>query len=157
MTGFGQLYNGQYFFGTLLFLFELIVNHFSSLNMAILHSFHGDMKSAHDIFDFQWGMFYPSGYIFGMWQAYNKAIVINYQQDGKDPPKETYLTGFFFGYVVGMNLGVYWHPHSLENHQFLFPLSSPIFNGLILGFITGFIGHFIERYNKKRRKVSTFN
>lgn len=154
MTGFGQFYNGQYIFGTLLFLFEVFINGSSSLNMAIWHSFHGDMQSAHDIFDFQWGMFYPSGYIFSIWHAYNKAIVINHQQDGKDSPKETFLTGFFFCYVIGMNLGVYWHPHFLDSHPLLFPLASPILYGLILGLILGFIGHFIERYYKTR-KVSS--
>ena len=100
-------------------------------------------------------MFYPSRYIFSIWQAYNKAIVINYQQDGKDSPKETYLTGFFFGYVIGMNLGVYWHFHPKGNNPFLIPFASPIFNGHILGFIIGFIGHFIERFNNRAQNVSS--
>lgn len=151
MAGFGQYYNGQYIFGTLLFLFELITNGLSGVNASILLSFHGDLQAAHDVFDIQSGLFYPSVYIFSIWQAYNKAIIINCQQDGKNPPKETYLTGFFFGYVIGMNLGVYWHASFLYGIPFLEFLVSPIFNGLILGMVSGSIGHLIERYNKRKK------
>lgn len=88
--------------------------------------------------------------VFG--RAYNKAIVINCHQDGKDSPKETYLTGFFFGYVVGTNLGIYWLP--LSKIPCLKVISSPIFDGLIIGAVVACIGHFIERRYKKRNKRS---
>ncbi len=101
MAGFGQFYNGQYFFGTLLLILEIVFNGFSSLNMSILHSFHGEAQRAHDIFDHQWGLFYPSTYAFSIWHAYNKAIIINYQQEEKDPPKETYLTVFLLHLSLG--------------------------------------------------------
>lgn len=151
MTGFGQFYNGQYIFGTLLFLFELTSNVFSSLNMSIFHSFHSETQVAHDTFNHQWGLFYPSTYAFSMWQAYNKAIVINCHKQGKDTPNEVYLTGFFISFVIGMNLGVYYH-HLFDNVPILSFLHSPIFNGPLFGIVFGFIGHFIEKYWKKRRR-----
>ncbi|MEN1968540.1 hypothetical protein WMZ97_10750 [Lentibacillus sp. N15] len=153
MSGFGQYYNGQYIFGTVLFIAEVLINGLSGINASIILSFQADIKS-HNVFNDQWGLFYPSAYIFGIWQAYNKAIVINYHQDGEDPPRETYLTGFFFGYVIGMNLGVYWLP--LSKIPYLKFISSPIVDGLIIGLIIALTGHLIERYNKKRavRKVS---
>jgi len=151
MVGFGQFYNGQYIFGTLLFLFEIATNGLSSINVSILHSFHGNSQQAHDIFNHQWGLFYPSAYAFSIWQAYNKAIIINCQQERKNLPKETYLTGFFIAFVVGTNLGVYYHHYFLSEMPSLSFLSSPIFNGLSWGIIFGFVGHFIERYHKKRR------
>lgn len=109
MAGFGQYYNGQYIFGTLLFATELLINSLSGLNPSIVLSFRFDLMSQ-DILDLQWGLFYPSAYIFAIWQAYNKAIVINHHQNGKDSPEEMYLTGFFFSYVIGMNFGVFWTP-----------------------------------------------
>lgn len=82
MCGFGQFYNGQYIFGMVLLLCEGMVNVLSKLNVSILHSFHGKFQMAHDVVSYQWGIFYPSIYGFSMWQAYNKAIIINYQRKG---------------------------------------------------------------------------
>lgn len=151
MIGFGQLYNGQYIFGTLLFLFEITTNDFSGINESILHSFNGNPQHAHNVFNHQWGLFYPSAYAFSIWQAYNKAIIMNCLKEEKEPPNETYLTGFFISFVVGMNLGVYYHHYFLSETPSLSFLISPIFNGLIWGIIFGFIGHLFERYHKKRR------
>jgi len=150
MCGFGQFYNGQYYFGTLLLILELTFNFLANLNLSIYHSFHGDYQTAHEVVRYQWGLFYPSAYSFSIWQAYNKAITLNYQREGKTPPRES-LTGFCIGLVVGMNLGVYWHHHfltvCLSKH-----LSSPVFNGLLLGITIGFMGHGIEKYVKYRTK-----
>lgn len=150
MTGFGQIYNGQYILGVFLFLFEVIVNGFSSINLSILHSFHGDTQSAHDAFGHHWGLFYPSTYAFSIWQAYNKAIVINCQQQKKELPKETFLTGFFISFVIGMNIGVYYH-HLFDDIHILSFLHSPIFNGIVFGIIFGFIGHILEKYIKNKK------
>lgn len=68
MSGFGQYYNGQYIFGTLLFVVEILINGLSGLNASILLSFQADNQS-HDIFNYQWGLFYPSTYIFSIWQG----------------------------------------------------------------------------------------
>lgn len=148
MSGFGQFYNGQYVFGALLFSVELLTNALSGINSSILFSFTGNLEGSQSIFNMEWGLFYPSAYLFSIWQAYNKAIVINHHHDGEDPPRETYLTGFFFGSVIGMNLGVYWHPDLMFGLEFF---SSPIFSGLVLGIITGFIVHIIEHFWKKGR------
>lgn len=150
MTGFGQIYNGHYLLGVFLFLFEIVVNGTSNINLSIVHSFLGHPEASHDVFDIQWGLFYPSTYAFSMWHAYNTSISINYQQQQKDPPKETYLTSFFIAFVIGMNLGVYYHDRFFSTSFFL--LASPIFSGLFFGVLVGFIAHFIEKRFKKRRK-----
>lgn len=64
MCGFGQFYNGQYIFGVTLLLLEIISNILSHLNLAILHTFHGDIKKSHDVIAYDWGLFYPSVYFF---------------------------------------------------------------------------------------------
>lgn len=80
MVGFGQFYNGQYVFGFLLFAGEFVTNVLSELNTSIHESFHGDINNAHNVVNYQWGLFYPSLYGFSIWQAYNKVIVMNYQR-----------------------------------------------------------------------------
>lgn len=88
MCGFGQYYNGQYIFGTVLLLCEVGANVLSRLNVSILHSFHGDYQMANDIINYQWGLFYPSIYGFSIWQAYNKAKIISHQREGNELPKK---------------------------------------------------------------------
>ncbi|WP_246206724.1 hypothetical protein [Virgibacillus ihumii] len=118
--------------------------------MTIFYSFHGNTQLAHEVVNYQWGLFYPSIYAFSIWQAYNKAIIMNCQQEGANPPRETYLTGFCFGLVIGMNVGVYWHHHFFDNIPFFKILSIPVFNGILLGIIAGFVGHILERYIKRK-------
>lgn len=153
MVGFGQFYNGQYIFGFMLLISEFTVNILSALNLSIHHSFHGDFIKAHDVVNYQWGLFYPSLYGFSIWQAYNKAIVMNYRRKKKEPPEKVYLTGFCIGLVVGMNLGVYWHHHNWDEIYIIkFFFSSPVFNGLVLGIIAGLIGHLLEKYINYRNR-----
>lgn len=149
MVGFGQLYNGQYTFGFMLLASEFTINTLSNLNPSIHHSFHGDFIKAHDVVNYHWGLFYPSLYGFSNWQAYNRAIVMNYQKEGKEPPEKVYLTGFCIGLVVGMNLGVYWHHYFLDHILLFKVLSSPVFNGIFLGIIVGFAGHLLEKLQSK--------
>lgn len=93
MSGFGQLYIEQYFLGTVLLVLECSTNMFSLLNLSILHTFHGCL----------W---------FLIWQAYNKAIILNYQQEGKKPPEQTYL---------------HWILYRIGNwHEFWSLLASPL-------------------------------
>lgn len=144
LPGFGQIYNGQIVLGIILMIWELFSNVFSSLNLSIMETFHGNYHEAHDVINFQWGMFYPSVWGFSMWQAYNKAITINQNIKGK-VNKESYLTGFFFGGVFGMNLGIYWHVPFLYTQKGLALLESPVFLGLIFGIILSLLGHWIEK------------
>ncbi|GIN74936.1 hypothetical protein J14TS2_54110 [Bacillus sp. J14TS2] len=88
MAGFGQFYNGQYIFGLLILVCEFIANVQSNLNISILHSFHLDHQMAPEIVDFQWGLLYPPIYVFSMWQAYNKAIIINCYSNTKKHQKK---------------------------------------------------------------------
>ncbi|WP_044477087.1 hypothetical protein [Oceanobacillus massiliensis] len=150
MAGFGQFYNGQYIFGFILLMGEFTANVLSNLNLTIHHTFHGDYLEAHRVANYQWGLFYPSIYGFSIWQAYNEAIIFNYRQEGKKPPRETYLTGFCIGLVVGMNFGIYWHHHFWDEFYLIRFLTSPVYNGLVLGMTGGLIGHLIEKWIKSR-------
>lgn len=71
--GLGQLRNGKPVKGILLILLELLINVKSSLNMVILHSFNGDIRDAIGFTNYEWIMFYPCVYMFGIWDAYKDA------------------------------------------------------------------------------------
>ncbi|MFZ3578784.1 hypothetical protein [Virgibacillus sp. DJP39] len=143
LPGFGQFYNGQILLGTILLFTELLANILSGLNLSIFETFHGNFKNSHDVMNYQWGMFYPSIWGFSMWQAYNYAIAGNQQIKGKR--SKAYLTGFFFGGVVGMNFGIYWHVSFLYSLKLFHFLESPICLGLILGIVCAFLGHWFEK------------
>ncbi|MCQ6275417.1 hypothetical protein JMM81_10645 [Bacillus sp. V3B] len=156
LPGLGQIYNRYYIPAFLLIGLEFLINLYSNLNLAILYSFNGDFLQAHEVINYEWGLFYPSIYGFAIWQAYNHAKANNYKVEGKGLVKKTYFTGFFFGMVIGMNLGLYWHNHkTLEQVKYLYFLHFPVYNGLILGLLGALLGALIEktyRKNSNRKK-----
>lgn len=92
--GFGQLLNGKLVKGIVLIALELLINCMSGLNELIISSFHGDIGHAIQITDYQWLMFYPCVYMFGIWDAYKDA------GGGQTPyASAPYAFGAFFGTV----------------------------------------------------------
>ncbi|MGX6445611.1 hypothetical protein ACWM35_20535 [Neobacillus sp. K501] len=153
LPGFGQFYNKDYLVGVVLIAFEILVNLNSNLNLALVHSFHGDFTQAHDVIDYRWGMFYPSLYGFSIWQAFNAARANNDRKFHGQASRRTYLSGFFAGMVVGMDLGLFWHDYTFFQHSRLFFfLDMPVFNGLFYGLLFGILGCTFERtiYRKRR-------
>ncbi|WP_101842766.1 hypothetical protein [Halobacillus sp. Marseille-P3879] len=73
MPGLGQFLNGKLIKGFVFLLLEFVVNVQGHLNMAIIHSFKGNIKAAIQATDYQWLMFYPCLYMFAMWDAYRDA------------------------------------------------------------------------------------
>ncbi|MDC3416711.1 hypothetical protein NC799_07240 [Aquibacillus sp. 3ASR75-54] len=73
LPGLAQILNGKLFKGTLLIGLEFLINVQSNFNLAILYSFTGAIEQAAFIVDYQWLMFYPCIYLFGMWDAYRDA------------------------------------------------------------------------------------
>lgn len=70
LPGFGQLLNGKYVKGFVLIAMEFLVNMMAHLNLAIKFSFQGDAAAAVGITDYQWLMFYPCLYMFGIWDSF---------------------------------------------------------------------------------------
>lgn len=153
LPGFGQLYNKEYVLGIVLIGLELLINLKSHLNLTILYSFHCDLKRAHDVINYQWGMFYPSFYSFSLWQAYNHAKTHNFKINELKQTR-TYLSGLFIGMAIGMNLGLYWHYlHFLSQYHYLKCLDIPLFNGLLFGLFGALLGNFMEKkFYRKGRK-----
>ncbi|GAA0615439.1 hypothetical protein GCM10009001_35920 [Virgibacillus siamensis] len=150
LPGFGQLYNRDYLLGLLLITWEIVLNLYSNLNIALMHSFHGDFAKAHEIINYEWGLFYPSVFAFSMWQAYNKAMAIRHRHKYDTELKKVYFTGLFFGLTAGMNIGLTAHIHlKVKMLQFL---DAPVFSGVFLGIIGAGLGHLIEMFVEKRKQ-----
>lgn len=73
IPGFGQFLNQKYLKGIALILLELLINNGSHLNQIILLSFQGRISQAISTTNYQWLMFYPCVYMFGIWDAYKDA------------------------------------------------------------------------------------
>ncbi|WHY00477.1 hypothetical protein [Neobacillus sp. DY30] len=153
LPGFGQFYNKDYIIGFALIGFEFLINLYSNLNLALVHSFTGDFAQAHSVIDYRWAMFYPSLYAFSIWQAFNAAKAHNGRTLNSESKKRTYYTGFFIGLVMGMDCGLFWHEFAFLNQvKFFSILDMPVFSGLFFGLVLGFIGNFLEKtiYRQKR-------
>ncbi|WP_405449886.1 hypothetical protein [Paenibacillus sp. HJGM_3] len=73
MPGFGQLLNGWYLKGLLLVGLEFLINIQSNLNEIIISSFHGEIENTINQTNYQWLLFYPCVYLFGIWDAHKDA------------------------------------------------------------------------------------
>ncbi|MGG1516517.1 hypothetical protein ABE504_13950 [Paenibacillus oryzisoli] len=102
LPGFGQLLNGKLLKGLLLIGLEFLINVNSNLNVIIISSFHGEIEKTINQTNYQWLMFYPCIYMFGMWDAYKDA-------GGDTRPYSTipFVFGAFFG-TVGVIFSTYY-------------------------------------------------
>lgn len=73
LPGFGQLLNQQYVKGILLIVLEFVINIGSNLNQIIIYSFQGDIAKAISHTNYQWLLFYPCIYMFGIWDSFRDA------------------------------------------------------------------------------------
>lgn len=116
LPGFGQFLNGKYIKGFILLALEFIINLNSHLNQIIMVSFQGDIQNAIRLTDFQWLMFYPCVYMFGIYDAYRDTFSDNF------PPYSVFPFAFaaFFATIgvmyapvfriFGVRLGPVWLP-----------------------------------------------
>ncbi|WP_166238762.1 hypothetical protein [Paenibacillus turpanensis] len=74
--GFGQWFQGKYFYGLILMTWEFFINVKSHLNTAIYYSMVGRFQEAKDILDERWFLLYIVIYIFAIWDCYHSSIEI---------------------------------------------------------------------------------
>lgn len=74
--GFGHMFIGKYLHGLLLIIWELVVNNFSHLNMAIAYSFLGRFEDATAVLNQDWASLYIAVYIYCIWDSYRCAVEI---------------------------------------------------------------------------------
>jgi len=73
LPGLGQLLNRKYLKGILLIILEVMINIGARLNLSIMYSFKGEIQTAIELTNYQWLMFYPCVYMFGIWDGYKDA------------------------------------------------------------------------------------
>jgi hypothetical protein len=128
--GFPQLLIGQHIKGILFLFLEMLVNVLSRFNVAIIHSFNGEMNKAFEVIDYQWLMFYPCLYMFSMWDAYRSA------SPQTSSEKFTFLPFVFGAYFVTVGL-IYSRKFELFGIS-LGPVFLPML-ALIPGLLIGFL------------------
>lgn len=138
IPGFGQLYNRDYVIGVLLFIIEIVVNVNSKLNLAIVYSFTAQTLLAAQVVDYQWLLFYPCVYAYSLWQAYNKAVEINWLNKGAGPDgPPLHFNGAFIGSAFCGTLGVIYSP-----------VIGPVFGGILGMSVGAAAGFFTEKLFK---------
>jgi hypothetical protein len=85
--GFGHFLLSKYLRGALLFIWEVIINVQSHLNLAIIYSFTGQIDKAKHVLDTRWLLLYAPVFVFGIWDSYrsandmNNIFLLAYQED----------------------------------------------------------------------------
>jgi hypothetical protein len=155
IPGFGQFYVQDYIPGLVLVIFEVALNLLSNLNVAIYYSFTGNFNKAASVIDMEYGLFYPSVYVYNIWHAYNKAKADNAELEEQGVPRQQSInkhTGFLYGVGLGMFFGLIYR---IGSSSMTF-LHSPVFNGILMGLIGGFVGWSIEMiYIRMSKKAAT--
>ncbi|MFD2655227.1 hypothetical protein [Gracilibacillus thailandensis] len=75
--GFGHLLLSKYIRGYLLFIWEVIINVQTSLNLAMIYSFQGKIDMAKEVLDTRWLLIYIPVYLFAIWDSYRTTIDLN--------------------------------------------------------------------------------
>lgn len=92
LTGFGHIYNMKSIKGLILLGWMVAIIHFSHVNDAIIATFTGQFHKAREMVNYQWLLFFPSLYLFAMWDAYNDAVEMNklFAEEQKQHLKKMY-------------------------------------------------------------------
>lgn len=75
--GFGHLLLSKYLRGYSLFIWEILVNNMSHLNLAIMYSFTGNIEMAKEILEPRWLLLYLPVYLFAIWDSYRTTVDMN--------------------------------------------------------------------------------
>lgn len=75
--GLGHLCQGVYLKGSVLMLFETLVNFKAKLNLAILHTFTGDFNRAKEILDTEWALIYGVIFCFAIFDSQRITVELN--------------------------------------------------------------------------------
>ncbi|MBP3952722.1 hypothetical protein [Bacillus suaedae] len=75
--GFGHLLLSKYLRGFTLFIWEILINNMTNLNLSMVHSFTGNIDMAKEVLDPQWFLLYIPVYLFGIWDSYRTTVDMN--------------------------------------------------------------------------------
>lgn len=75
--GYGHVLLSKYVRGLLLFLWEIIINVKSKLNLGMVYTFTGRIDLAKDVLDTRWLLLYIPVYLFAIWDSYRTCVDMN--------------------------------------------------------------------------------
>ncbi|KJS65636.1 MAG: hypothetical protein JL50_15590 [Peptococcaceae bacterium BICA1-7] len=77
LPGFGHIYNMKAVKSLIILGWALAIIHFSHVNDGVILTFTGEFSKAREIVNYQWLIFFPSIYLFSIWDSYNDAVEMN--------------------------------------------------------------------------------
>ncbi|MHC0039645.1 hypothetical protein [Pseudoneobacillus sp. C159] len=75
--GFGHLLICKYHRGYILIIWEIFINLKAHVNLAMIHSFQGEITMAKEVLDTRWLLMYIPVYLFAIWDSYRSAVDLN--------------------------------------------------------------------------------
>jgi hypothetical protein len=75
--GFGHLLLSKYLRGFVLFIWEVVINLNSHVNLAMIYSFQGKIDMARDVLNTRWLLIYIPVYLFAIWDSYRTTVDLN--------------------------------------------------------------------------------
>ncbi|KHF38522.1 hypothetical protein [Halalkalibacter okhensis] len=75
--GFGHLLLSKYLRGFTLFIWEILINNMTNLNLSMVYSFTGNIDMAKEVLDPKWFLFYIPVYLFSIWDSYRTTVDMN--------------------------------------------------------------------------------
>ena len=77
LPGFGHIYNSRALKSVVILTWAMAIIHFSHVNDVIIATFTGAYQKESNPVNYQWLMFFPSIYIFSIWDSYSDAVEMN--------------------------------------------------------------------------------
>ncbi|HEY3367489.1 MAG TPA: hypothetical protein VGK74_20730 [Symbiobacteriaceae bacterium] len=133
LPGLGHFYCGAYFRGFVLMTWEIIVNQFSRLNLAIFLTVMGHADKARQVVNYDWIIIYPVFYVLAMCDSYRLAVDINtrFELEQRQPVRQ-------------------YQPMSISPYEISFISKRNPWMSVFLASFLGGAGHF---YNFKMVKA----
>ncbi|WP_062048258.1 hypothetical protein [Bacillus sp. JCM 19034] len=75
--GFGHLLLSKYLRGYALFLWEILVNNMTNLNLSMVYSFTGNIEMAKEVLEPRWFLLYIPVYLYAIWDSYRTTVDMN--------------------------------------------------------------------------------
>lgn len=75
--GLGHMLLSKYIRGFMLFIWEVLINLESHINLAILYSFTGRFEMAKSVINKEWILLYLPTYMFAIWDSYRSTVALN--------------------------------------------------------------------------------
>lgn len=77
LPGFGHFLVGRLVSGSMLFIWELVVNTQAHLNLSILYAFTGNFDMAAEVLDSRWLLLYVPVWTFALYHSYRTVVELN--------------------------------------------------------------------------------